>query len=101
MIDPGTIVAIVAVVVTVSGGAIKWARDRGKELRAEHGRQNEVSRTKIDKLEQEKKLLEQAMDAKDDAIADLRSQRDRLQITADLMDRFLNQLPPKRRTSGD
>lgn len=83
MMDPGTVVAIAAVSVTVIGGGIKWVRGRFAELKR--------------KVE----TLEQAADKQDEVIADLKSQRDRLQITAELQDRFFGHLPPKRRESRD
>lgn len=55
----------------------------------------------MERLGQEIKLLEQAADTKDETIAELRSQRDRLQITAEIQDRFFRQLPPPRRNPGD
>lgn len=90
MMDPGIVAALIGVVgaavLAAVGGTVKFMRSKADKV--------------VEKLEHDVELLEKAVNVKDEAIADLRSQRDRLQITADLMDRFLNQLPPPRRT-GD
>jgi hypothetical protein len=85
--DPGILAAWIGVggmvLVTSVGGTIKWARGKLAELNR--------------KIE----TLEQAADKQDEVIVDLRSQRDKLQITAEIQDRFFGQLQPKRRESGD
>lgn len=98
----GSLITIGSTVVLAStGGTIKWARDRGKTLRSEAAKREDSLVQKVDRLEQAQKLLEQTLDAKDDVISDLTRQRDKLEITAELQERFFGQLPPKRRNSGD
>jgi predicted RNase H-like nuclease (RuvC/YqgF family) len=112
VIDPGVAAALITGGITAAGGGIAWVRSRFKAREAaavtavtaaENARdKNEAKfQTKIDQLEREIKLLEQTVDAKDDTIADLRSQRDRLIVTAEIQDRFFRQLPPSRRNPGD
>jgi hypothetical protein len=96
--DPGILAAWIGVggmaAVTSVGGTIKWARGRIAKLTADHDAKTKELNRKIE-------TLEQAADKQDEVIVDLRSQRDKLQITAELQDRFFGQLPPKRRESRD
>lgn len=81
--DPGILAAWIGVGGTVLvasfGGTIKWIKDLKRKI----------------------ETLEQAADKQDDVIADLKSQRDRLQITAELQDRFFGQLGPQHRNPRD
>jgi hypothetical protein len=102
--DPGVEAAIITgcitFVVAGGGGTLGWVRSRFKARDTEHEKAEARLQARIDQLEREIKLLETAADTKDETIADLRSQRDRLVITAEIQDRFFRQLSPPRRTSG-
>lgn len=95
---PGDIAAFSAIAVTVViasiGGTLKLAQRRADRLARD-------TETKFKERDRKIELLEQAADKQDDVIAELRSQRDRLEITAGIMDRFFGQLPPKRRDTGE
>lgn len=100
--DLGTFLGwAVPAALTIGGGSIAFVRSRFNRKDTEREKLETRLQARIDQLERENKLLEQAVDTKDETILDLRSQRDRLQITAEIQDRFFNQLPPPRRTSGE
>lgn len=110
--DSGVIVALIGLGSTGVGGVVAWVRSRFKALETTHENRETALATahdkaqaqaqaRIDHLEREIKLLEQAADLKDDTIADLRSQRDRLQVSAEITDRFYRQLPQLRRDPGE
>lgn len=112
MIDPGIASALITGSLTALGGGIAWVRARfkAKDTAFEQLKQAKDTalektetklQTRIDQLEREIKLLETAADTKDETIADLRSQRDRLVITAEIQDKFFRQLPPPRRITGE
>lgn len=103
--DPGIAAALIGVVgaavVASVGGTVKVMRAKAAKVVTTLEQTIDKREQKIEKLEQAINLLEKAVDVKDDVIADIRSQRDRLQITAEIQDKFFNQLPPTRRNSGD
>ncbi|MGW3992346.1 hypothetical protein ACWEF6_02550 [Amycolatopsis sp. NPDC004772] len=101
MIDPGIIAALISGGITVSGGGIAWIRSRLKAKDTAKEKAETRLQSEIDRLQREMKLLEQAADLKDEAIADLKAQLNRLEITAELQERFFGQLPPRRRETGD
>lgn len=96
--DPGILAAFIGVlgaaVLASIGGTVKLSQRKADRLAT-------ASETKLKERDRKIELLEQAADKQDDVIAELRSQRDRLQITAELQDRFFGQLGSKRRDSGD
>lgn len=107
--DPGVLGAWIGVGGTVAvaavGGTIRLAVKRVANLKAAHQAEDAKRETehenKVKELTRKIEQLEQAADRQEDVIVDLRSQRDRLMVTAEIQDRFFNQLPPQRRTSGD
>jgi predicted RNase H-like nuclease (RuvC/YqgF family) len=99
--DPGVIVALIGVGSTAAGGVVAWVRSRFKARETVYEKSETQLQARIDQLEREIKLLEQAADLKDETLADLRSQRDRLQISAEITDRFYRQLPQLRRDPGE
>lgn len=103
--DPGIIAAFVGVlgaaVIASVGGTLKLAQRKADRLSTAADKLAAVNAAKLRDRDRKIELLEQAADKQDDVIAELRSQRDRLQITAELQDRFFGQLGPKRRDSGD
>jgi len=110
--DSGVIVALIGVGSTAVGGVTAWVRSRFKARETTFEKQELALKTtyekaearlqsRIDQLQSENKLLEQALDTKDDTIADMRSQRDRLQVSAEITDRFYRQLPQLRRDPGE
>jgi len=114
--DSGVIVALIGVGSTAVGGVTAWVRSRFKAretalenahkeretaLRTAHEKAEALLQARIDQLQGENKLLEQAVDTKGETIADLRSQRDRLQVSAEITDRFYRQLPQLRRDPGE
>jgi hypothetical protein len=114
--DPGVLGAWIGAGSTATlaavGGTIRLAAKRVANLKAAH--QADIARRdaehdqkvkelakKTDDLNRKIEQLELAADRQDDVIVELRSQRDRLMVTAEIQDKFFNQLPSKRRTSGD
>lgn len=55
----------------------------------------------IDGHQHKLELAEQLLDAKQETVDDLRRQVDRLQITAEIQDRFFKQIPPPPPGSGE
>ncbi len=55
----------------------------------------------IDSHQHKRELAEQALDAKQETVDDLRRQVDRLAITAEIQDRFFKQIPPPPPGSGE
>lgn len=107
--DPGVLGAWIGAGSTVTiaavGGTLRWATSRIANLKAAHqadnARREAEHGEKLKELNRKIEQLEHAADRQDDVIVELRSQRDRLMVTAEIQDKFFNQLPPKRRTSGD
>jgi len=102
--DPGIEAAIITGAITLTiaggGGTFGWVRARFRAKDLEHEKVEARLQARIDQLERENKLIETAADTKDETIAELRSQRDRLVISAEIQDRFFRQLPLSRRKSG-
>lgn len=94
-----------ATTIAVVGGTVRWAATRIANLKAAHqaddARRDAEHGEKVKELNRKIEQLEQAADRQEDVIVELRSQRDRLMVTAEIQDKFFNQLPSKRRTSGD
>lgn len=107
--DPGVLGAWIgagsATTIAAVGGTVRWATSRIANLKAAHqadiAKRDAEHDTKVKELNRKIEQLEQAADRQEDVIVELRSQRDRLMVTAEIQDRFFNQLPSKRRTSGD
>jgi hypothetical protein len=88
------------IVIAAIGGTTKIMQRRADRIAKSHERQFAERDRQIAERDRKIELLEQAADKQDDVIADLRSQRDKLQITAELQDKFfggLGKLPPNRR----
>lgn len=101
---PGDFAAFSAIAVTVViasiGGTLKLAQRRADRAARETEVRLREREARLRERDRKIELLEQAADKQDDVIAELRSQRDKLEITAGLMDRFFGQLP-KRRDTGE
>jgi hypothetical protein len=107
--DPGVVGAWIgagsATTIAAVGGTVRWAMNRVANLKtahqAEDAKREADHEAKLKESTRKIEQLEQAADRQEDVIAELRSQRDRLMVTAEIQDKFFNQLPPQRRTSGD
>lgn len=101
MIDPTLTAAFVAAGVAFARDVVSWVRSKLSRSTTDAKAEVTELRRKVETLEAEHRrkveVLEKALDDKEEANVELRSQRDRLQITADLMDKFLSELPPLRR----
>lgn len=88
--DPGAIIALAGLVVTVLiavfGGVIRHLISKVERLESESKADREKFETKLD-------LADRTVDAKQDTINELRRQLDKLEITAEIQHRFLDQLP--------
>lgn len=103
--DPGLIGVLITVGTGTVGASVKGVWNRFRALRVEFEKRLAEQRAESDKRLAERQhkidLLEKALDDKDATIAEVRSQRDRLQVTAELMDRVFSGLPQLRREIGD
>lgn len=105
--DPGIVGAWIgagsAAAIAVVGGSIRWALTRVSNIKAAHqaedAKRDLEHEAKVKELTRKIEQLEQAADRQEDVIVELRSQRDRLMVTAEIQDKFFNQLPQRR--TGD
>lgn len=88
--DAGAIVAlasvIVVVLIAVFGGIIRHLLSKNDRLAAEN-------RSDRDRFEAKLEIAERTADTKQETIGELRRQVDKLEITAEIQRRFLDQLP--------
>lgn len=87
--DGSVVGALIGVGGLVATGGVGWTV-RAVTGRIDHWRhQVEILRQR---LEDQKDAFERALDAKDDTIRELSSQRDRLMVSADITDKLFKQL---------